>query len=101
MMHADRHAQSRRSKSERKPTNSDVLWKHPSNEVKTPDEVLDIAIKEWGFSRDFQPPLIPPRTVNASITNIEGEEIATGYDRVIAYGGSIWIMNTEGKTKAQ
>lgn len=52
---------------------------------------LDIAIKEWAFSSDFQLPIEPPSTVNARITTIDGEQIATGYDRIIADGESIWL----------
>ena len=59
-------------------------WRH--------HEVLDIAIEEWKRARDFQLPLVLLKTLKASITNIDGEEIATGYDKVIADGGIMWIQ---------
>ena len=60
---------------------------------------LDIVIKEWAFSSDFQLPIEPPSTVNARITTIDGEQIATGYDRIIADGESIWLEVPRAKLK--
>ena len=65
--------------------------KHHRKNTLTPAARLDIAIKEWAFSTDFNLPLEPSSTVDARITTINGDIVASGYDRVVADGESIWL----------
>ena len=73
------------------PTESFPNHNPNSAKIPTPDASLDIALKEWAFSTDFRLPLLPQNTLNARISTIQGELIATGYNRVVADGESIWL----------
>ena len=72
---------------------ADANSKVPTNnqEPYNPDARLDREIKEWAFSTSFQLPLEPRGTFNARITTFDGDLVATGYDRIVADGESIWF----------
>ena len=73
------------------PSAKNRLPSHGISNDLTPDARLDIAVKEWAFSSNFRLSLKPPLTFDARITTIQGEVIATGYNRVVADGESIWL----------
>ena len=91
MMSSERRSKLRRSTIDRNPSKPENKRRSTTNDTQTLDETLDIAIKEWAFSRNFQLPLSPTQVVNVLITNIAGDTVATGYNKIIADGESIWL----------
>ena len=97
MMHDEQLSVIKQNESTRSRNPKATKAKRVSFDIKnmTPDACLDIAIKEWAFSSDFGLPLKPSQTFAARLTTIQGELIATGYDRVVVDGESILLEIAE------